>query len=170
VVNVSWHDVMAYCRWLAETTGRPYRLPSEAEWEKAARGADGRIYPWGNTFTKENANLDNYQTRYASPVGCYPGGASPFGILDLCGNVWEYTRSLWGPSEEAPEFRYPYNRQDGREILERSETLVLRGGSYAEPPEQGRCANRSPAKPVSSGTNGFRVAITPPPEEYRDAA
>ncbi len=77
VVCVSWNDVVAYCAWLAKTTGQPWRLPSEAEWEKAARGTDGRIYPWGDTFDKARCNTSESGIRTTTPVGGYPSGRKP---------------------------------------------------------------------------------------------
>ena len=90
VVYVSWHDAVAYCHWLSEKTGQVWRLPTEAEWEKAARGIDGRIYPWGNQ--KPNKTLCNYNMHVGrtTQVGKYPDGVSPFGIYDMAGNVWEW--------------------------------------------------------------------------------
>ncbi len=90
VVYVSWHDAVAYCHWLSEKTGQVWRLPTEAEWEKAARGIDGRIYPWGNQ--KPNRTLCNYNMHVGrtTQVGKYPDGVSPFGIYDMAGNVWEW--------------------------------------------------------------------------------
>jgi formylglycine-generating enzyme required for sulfatase activity len=96
VVNVSWHDAMAYCRWLAGVTGKPYCLPSEAQWEKGARGSDGRIYPWGNQWDAERCNSWEGGKRDSTSVWAYPQGASPYGLLDMAGNVFEWTRSLWG--------------------------------------------------------------------------
>jgi formylglycine-generating enzyme required for sulfatase activity len=95
VVNVTWHDAVAYCNWLAEVTDRPYRLPSEAEWEKGARGNDGRIYPWGNQWDAERCNSDDGGQGDTTSVGIYPHGASPYGLLDMAGNVWEWTRSVY---------------------------------------------------------------------------
>lgn len=91
VVNVSWYDAVAFCRWLSQETGQPFRLPTEAEWEKAARGADGRIYPWGDEqLTNELCYLGSGTT----PVGRYsPQGDSPYGCADMAGNVWEWTQS-----------------------------------------------------------------------------
>ncbi len=98
VVNVSWHEALAYCRWLSEVTGKAITLPSEAEWEKAARGdGDQREYPWGD-WQEGRANTDELGLNDTTPVGIFPEGASPYGVLDLSGNVWEWTRSLWGPA------------------------------------------------------------------------
>ena len=127
VVYVSWHHAMAYCQWLAKTTGRAYRLPSEAEWEKAARGGlrigkkdnpyPDRIYPWGNERDEKRCNSGEGGLRGTTPVGQYsPGGDSPYGCVDMAGNVWEWTLSLWGKELDEPDFKYPYDPEDGREM------------------------------------------------------
>jgi len=107
VVEVSWYDALAYCRWLSKVTAKEYCLPSEAEWEKAARGTDGRIYPWGNQWEASRCNFEDGQDE-TTPVGAYPEGVSLYSVLDMLGNVSEWTRSLWGEGLE-PEFRYPYD-------------------------------------------------------------
>ena len=96
VVHVSWYDARDYCQWLSEVTGRSYALPSEAEWEKGARGTDGRIYPWGNQWDATRCNSWESRLGKTTSVHAYPQGASPYGVLDMAGNVWEWTRSLWG--------------------------------------------------------------------------
>ncbi|MBI3089361.1 MAG: SUMF1/EgtB/PvdO family nonheme iron enzyme [Candidatus Tectomicrobia bacterium] len=85
VVNVTWEEARAYCR------AQGKRLPSEAEWEKAARGTDGRRYPWGEVFDAGRANTPAGPHLGTTPVGAYPGGASVYGVLDMAGNVWEWT-------------------------------------------------------------------------------
>ena len=134
VVGVSWYECLAYCNWKRATTNVPYRLPSEAEWEKAARGSDGRLYPWGDKFDASRLNIgEGDQFVWSTtPVGVYPTGVSPAGCLDMAGNVWEWTSSLWGKNVDKPDFKYPYQPDDGRENLEAGdESLrVLRGGSW----------------------------------------
>ena len=162
VVGVSWHDACAYCAWLSEKTGRVYRLPSEAEWEKAARGSDGRRYPWGEAWAEGCCNVGGNDT---TPVDAYPAGASPYGCLDLLGNVQEWTCTLWGSQPDAPAFGYPYDPHDGREVnvlgdLPPQTRLVQRGGSFKAVPDQVRCAARGHADPASKiAWRGFRVAM-----------
>ena len=91
VVLVSRADARAYAAWLSRRTGRTWRLPSEVEWEKAARGADGRIFPWGNFFDPAKLNSHDEGPFDTTPVGSYPAGASPFGLLDAAGQVFEWT-------------------------------------------------------------------------------
>jgi serine/threonine protein kinase len=164
VVNISWHDAIAYCRWLAEATGKPYRLPSEAEWEKGARGSDGRIYPWGNQRDAERCNVGKGLQGDTTPVGAYPKGASPYGLLDMAGNVWEWTQSLWGEDSEEPDFKYPYSADDGRENLMASDDVlrVVRGGSFDFSIRRVRCAYRGWSYPnLFSWNYGFRVVVPP---------
>jgi formylglycine-generating enzyme required for sulfatase activity len=157
VVHVSWYDAVAYCNWLAEVTGRPYRLPSEAEWEKGARGTDGRIYPWGDRWVPRWCKVGGIKT---APVGAYPQGASPYGLLDMAGNVLEWTISLWGKDYKKPEFKYPYDPSDGRENLEAGEDVmrVLRGGDFFMPGWYARCTHRCSFTPgYRNMLAGFRV-------------
>ena len=89
-------DAMAYCSWLGQVTGKTITLPSEAEWEKAARGEpDQREYPWGDRFEATRCNSRDLGLSSTTPVGIFPKGASPYGCLDLSGKVWEWTRNLW---------------------------------------------------------------------------
>ena len=154
VIWVTWHDAMAYCNWLAEKTGKPYRLPSEAEWEKAARGTDGRIFPWGNQWDRKRCNTLESRIDDTTPVGAYPEGASPYGLLDMVGNVWEWTSSLYEP--------YPYKPYDGREDPAADSPRVLRGGSWLPNRRLARCAVRYGLNPdFRSSDHGFRVAASP---------
>ena len=168
VVGINWYEAMAYCHWLTEKlrqTGelRPdeiITLPSEAQWEKAARGTDGRIYPWGDEPDPNRANYDDTGIGTTSAVGCFPDGASPYGCLDMSGNVWEWTRSLWGGEVEA-EFNYPYDPNDGREDLAAGVNVarVLRGGSFGNNLRYVRCAIRGRHSPYYRlDLIGFRVA------------
>jgi len=155
VVNVSWYDALAYCRWLSEETGQTVRLPTEAEWEKAARGTDGRVYPWGDEFEAGKCNSAAEDIETTTPVGQYsPQGDSPYGVADVAGNVWEWTSSL--------HEGYPYDPLDGREDLGAGGPRVLRGGAFYGNHGGGRCAarNRDPAD-LRDDALGFRVAVAP---------
>jgi formylglycine-generating enzyme required for sulfatase activity len=159
VVGISWHDAVAYCAWLSLQTGRRYRLPSEAEWEKAARGdQDTRLYPWGDELTPGHCN---YAGTGTTPVDNYPAGVSPFGCYDMVGNVSEWTSTIWGNKAGQPQFVYPY-RNDGRDRLDvRGQPLrIHRGGSYDDTIAQLGCSARGKYRPDARLPNtGFRVVL-----------
>jgi formylglycine-generating enzyme len=153
VVNVSWQDVVVFCRWLSQASGKTIRLPTEAEWEKAARGDDGRIYPWGDKPpTKELCNFGG-SIGDTTPVGQYPASASPYRALDMAGNVWEWTGSLYRA--------YPYQSEDGRNSPDGEGQRVLRGGSWDLGQRNARCAIRYRDVPAGFNVNvGFRVVVS----------
>ena len=161
VVSVSWIDTQTFCKWLNNTHGENlprglfFRLPTEAEWEKAARGTDGREWPWGNEFDKNNCNSEEGERGRTTPVGTYsPQGDSPYGAADMAGNVWEWTNSLCKP--------YPYNPADGREDPRDFEDHVVRGGSFHGGKQYARAAYRNSKDPMNrSGNQGFRVVVAP---------
>ncbi|MEI8167808.1 MAG: SUMF1/EgtB/PvdO family nonheme iron enzyme, partial [Chloroflexales bacterium] len=95
VTGISFYEAEAYCRWLSEASGHPFRPPSEAEWEKAARGSDGLIYPWGNTWETGRCNSKEAGIGHPTPVGSYPDGVSPCGAVDMAGNAWEWCATPW---------------------------------------------------------------------------
>ncbi len=128
MVDVSWRDAIDYCRWLDEKCRAEFgelghvRLPTEAEWEKAARGEYGNLWPWGNEFDPRKCNTAEGGKGDTSVVGSYsPGGDSPYGAADMAGNVWEWCHSLYEP--------YPYVAEDGQEDASAQGGRALRGGS-----------------------------------------
>jgi formylglycine-generating enzyme required for sulfatase activity len=164
IVHVSWYDALAYCRWLVGVTGRPYRLPSEAEWEKAASWDPQakRRYPWGDTFDAGRCNTKEGGPGDTTPVDAYPGGASPYGLLDMAGNVYEWTLSLWGKDMQEPAFVYPYEPSDGRENLEAGNGVlrVVRGGAFYYDALYARTTHRLRSYPdYRVRTRGFRICI-----------
>ncbi len=154
VVNVTWDDCTAFCFWAAKLTGFEIALASEAEWEKAARGPDGRLYPWGDEPPDATRLNYNHLVDTTTEQGKYgQRGRSPYGCDDMAGNVWEWTRSLWGKDGSKPEFGYPYtNRQTEREDLTagRDVLRVLRGGSFNDDARDVQCASRFRLGPDST--------------------
>lgn len=155
VSGVTFYEAEAYCLWLTEKTGVRFRLPTEIEWEKAARGTDGRLFPWGNEWNQTACNwnddrdgdfspegkIDGYRNQ--SPVGTYPQGISPYGCHDMAGNVWEWCDTWFDPSRE--RFK------------------VVKGGHWLSSyPRHISSVYRSGCRPdigvVFSGLTGFRVA------------
>ena len=163
VVGVSWYEAVAYCNWLAQKTDKPYRLPSEAEWEKAARSPDGRRYPWGNDWAADRCNNKESGSEGTTPVGQYPTGDSVYGAGDMVGQVWEWCSTRWGDYEGQPKFGYPYQDNDEREDLEVEDSRILRGGSWAadNPAAVCRCGYRFRVDPWNGDdSGGFRCART----------
>ncbi|HEX5549030.1 MAG TPA: SUMF1/EgtB/PvdO family nonheme iron enzyme [Ktedonobacterales bacterium] len=151
VVCVSWDDAMMYVMWLAKATSQAWRLPTEVEWEKVARGTDGRIYPWGDVFDKTRCNTNENGLKTTTAIGGYPSGESLYHAQDMAGNVWEWTSSLFRP--------YPYRNSDGREHTDSTDNRVLRGGSWFNDPGNARVAHRIGYRPDGFLVNGgFRLA------------
>jgi len=168
VTNITWPEALAYTRWLQQklmnsedtpeelrsylAAGGQVSIPSEAEWEKAARGSDGRIFPWGNSPSME---LANYDSGAILPVGSRPCDECAFGLQDMSGNVWELTRS--------PLQAYPYNPNDDAKNLYEDALWVMRGGSFADSLGNVRAAVRGGVDPsVRSNSIGFRLVISKP--------
>ncbi len=160
VSGVSWYDAIAYCDWLAEETKRPYTLPTEAHWERAARGTDGRFYPWGNTWQDGRCNTAEKTTA----VNAYPPQTES-GLYDLVGNVREWTTTLWGLKSTQPDSLYAYPWQaDGRNSRDASAVVrrVVRRGRGKQP-EDYNCCRRGSCLPDKTGRRqdrlGFRVLL-----------
>jgi len=156
--NVSWYQAVAFCRWLSTKLGYEVRLPTEQEWEKAARGTDGRKFPWGNTYVSGFANIDetiqyatvgSYHLRHTTAAGMYPQGASPYGVMDMAGNVWEWCLN---------EYSYPENI----EVLGIA-TRVLRGGVWHLSVDFAHCSYRDWSSPrYGYDYLGFRLVCASP--------
>jgi formylglycine-generating enzyme required for sulfatase activity len=152
VVGISWYEAEAYANWLSETTGHQYRLPTEAEWEKAARGTDGFKYPWGDEFDKNLCNSDESGLNRTSPVGIFSKGKSPYGCFDMAGNVWEWCSDWYNDNYYAnsPD-RNPEGPPDGAD-------RIGRGGGWLSDTGECRSALRDRRAPrVRYSDLGFRI-------------
>lgn len=154
VVGVTWFEAVAYCHWLSGETGVKYQLPTEAEWEYAARDPSSWEWPWGDTFDPARANTAESALEQTSPVGLFPDGKTWCEAQDMIGNVWEWCRSLHKP--------YPYQADDGREDPYASGSRGLRGGSWSYGKRYARCACRNGVDPGHfDGSIGFRMVAAP---------
>jgi formylglycine-generating enzyme required for sulfatase activity len=152
VIKVSWTEAAAYCQWLSQKTGLQFKLPTEAQWEKAARGNDQRKYPWGSL--EPDKNLANFSGNIGktTPVGSYPAGASPYGLLDMAGNVWEWCGDWYeaGYYKNSP-LKNPAGPNSGS-------NRVIRGGSWSVMARGLRCATRGGSGRSNRGGDlGFRL-------------
>jgi formylglycine-generating enzyme required for sulfatase activity len=132
VIGISCFEARAYAAWLAAQSGRPYRLPTEAEWEAAARGTARRRFAYGEDFDPLKGNTVETHVRAPTPVGVFPEGDTPDGIADLTGNTYDLTSSLWGDDPLRTSWPYPYRADDGREAVDVPVTVsrVGRGGAW----------------------------------------
>lgn len=166
VTKVSWRDAVAFTQWLSQETGRKFQLPSEAEWEKACRGTDSRIFPWGDDldYRREKAG---HVIIAPAPVGSWPKDASPYGVMDMAGNVEEWTRSLIMNDAGYYHYGYPYDPTDGREDQRRPRNhyRATRGGDYYHTGAGRylRCTQRGGINVTfhTYETIGFRVVVSP---------
>jgi len=174
VAGVTWYEAVAFCRWFqsqianrewrvwrdgqlevrrVEAQSIAVRLPSEAEWEKAARGVGGQRYPWGDDPDPNRANYDKTGIGTTSAVGCFPGGASPYGVEDLSGNVWEWCATEWESD---------YRDYKGDDSLEGEYGRVLRGGAFSDEEGYVRCAARDRRSlNLWNWVGGFRLVASP---------
>jgi formylglycine-generating enzyme required for sulfatase activity len=156
VVNVSWFDALVFCRWASDLTNKQVRLPTEAEWEKAARGTDGRLYPWGNEFDAQFLNCGEAKISGTTPVDGFSAGVSPYGVWDMAGNVWEWVND-WYKSDYYAE-RVTLNPQGP----ETGYYKALRGGAWFSDQAHVRAADRTHFNPENRYDYvGFRVVLTP---------
>jgi formylglycine-generating enzyme required for sulfatase activity len=151
--RICWYEAVAFCRWLEQQTekqdGWVITLPTEQQWQRAAQGDDGRLYPWGNDFNPAHARTGEVYSGAPAPVTAYPGGASPYGVLDMGGNTWEWTLSQPGTQDIG---------------LRGGGQRVLRGGSWSDPAADARCVARFAANPHSRDSGfGLRLACVPAP-------
>lgn len=165
VVGICWYEARAYVRWLAEQTGLGFRLPTEVEWEAAARGKEGRRFAYGDAYDPLICNTTDTHVRRTTPIGVFPDSDTPEGVCDLTGNIWDWTSSAFGVRSDDPEFGYPYVKDDGREDAETAGDVrrVMRGGGWNNNRLIARAASRDLDLPdLWRNDNGLRVMVERP--------
>lgn len=201
VIGITWYEALAYTRWLTANQvpdGWQAHLPSEAEWEKSARGGlqipqdslvtalaslpavdqialtqidnpqPTRRYPWGEQIDPERCSFNETNLGSTSAVGAFAAGVSSYGVEEMSGSVWEWTRSVWGEDSSEPAFKYPYNKSDGREDLDsdKRKQRLLRGGSFVNDGYAARAAFRLRLNPYfRNDVVGVRLVLSPLPQE-----
>lgn len=159
MVQVTWYEAVEFCNWLSSKLHYLVRLPTEAEWQKAAAGTDALFYPYGNEFDPHKGNVRESHIGSITPVGIFPDGASPYGVLDMCGNIWEWTLTKWrrrdikGNVKQLPAY---HEMEDNR--IEGSAQRIICGGAYTVTERLCRTSShymRSPEFAIS--IQGFRV-------------
>jgi len=151
-IHVTWYEAVAFARWLEHRTGCHIDLPTEQQWQRAAQGDDERAYPWGSVFDRARCNTSESCIWRLTPVTRYPEGASPYGVVDLAGNVWEWTLSLWSSEKHS---------------LHGTAERVVRGGSWLDFQASARVSARSANNPDGRGISlGFRI-VTQPMRRHR---
>jgi formylglycine-generating enzyme required for sulfatase activity len=159
VTNVSWDDAITFCQWLSDATGRGFRLPTEAEWEKAARGPDARRYPWGDEWDPARLNCESRYGGLTAAGRFSPAGDSPFGAADLLGNVWEWCGDWFDAGLYARRANRPVSDPLGPST---GRGYVVRGGAFDSPPKHTRCTHRNWYYPDTTRPNlGFRIIALP---------
>jgi formylglycine-generating enzyme required for sulfatase activity len=152
--RVTWYEAAAFCRWLSEKLAQPISLPTEQQWQRAAQGDDRRAYPWGRSFDATRCNTCEDHQPHPTPVDTYLTGVSPFGVMDMSGNVWEWCRN---------EYANPGNADLHGEI-----PCVIRGGSFATDKEAAQVTYRHSFNPIDyAGDLGFRVVRTIPDPDFK---
>jgi formylglycine-generating enzyme required for sulfatase activity len=159
VVGICWFEARAYCAWLSAQTGQTFRLPTEAEWEAAVRGIQCRRYAFGDDFDAARGNTFETHVRRTTPIGVFPGGETPEGLVDMTGNTWDWTSSLYTP--------YPYDAADGREAPSPPGAgRVVRGGSWCLVQDYARASFRDDLADLAPGLRysylGLRVVRSSP--------
>jgi formylglycine-generating enzyme required for sulfatase activity len=166
---ITWHDAMAFCAWASQVSGANVRLPSAAEWQKAARGIDGRPFPWGKgpqpgphlcNSLPEVLRSGRIPEGTTTPVGSFsPQGDSPWGCSDMLGNVWEWTSTATRDEEGRLLFGHPYRPDDGRENPKGRHLRLLMGGSYRSSLKWVSCTTERDMEPLRARDTGFRICV-----------